>query len=344
MIPPLTNQANNHSETGVGLILIAISSIALRITINTYKSNSEGALGPLRTSASRHANSTLPTNSLGRGLNATGGLLANFSNHHQHLSRPHGHRTPQQLLVGQQQQQQQALINERLYMMAAAAANSSMHRPAMGPASRPGSSQASHGNQGDGSMLSCIKQRIPRCLSRLISNSTSNNEQQSSDLGQSQVTIEQPAPASGHQPSENNQQQAQGGGTLATLLQQYRMLPAHHQASLWFAPNGLVPPLLAPAPMHLLAAAAASGSPTGFGAHLHDPIFRPPPPSYSAAMQDQRMRMIMQERASLQQLQQNTAGALTRQPVGGPPPPPPSISESSGEQISQLSRKQKAPS
>lgn len=120
-------------STGVGLVLVAISWIALRITIKTYKSNTQRAR-PDR----RQAN--LRPVPIGRLLPSNSCSL------------------------------QRNLLNERLYMMAAAAAAAAAITR-QSTADNPPVVESVV--ESTGGFISSLKQRLPRSIQRLISASSS---------------------------------------------------------------------------------------------------------------------------------------------------------------------------
>lgn len=308
--PIITNQI---SHAGVGLVLVAISWIALRITIKTYK-----------TSSSSRNNSAISSTT----------PQTHGAHHRRHLrapalplplSPPQIGTTPHALArlfgptTSTTSSLHRALMNERLYMMAAAAA-------AAGSISRQSgaATMASSGGQpGVGSMGSNLQQETARSASRLSTSSSTSDE----DIEQVSSTRE----TSNTSPNNN--------GILFSIKQRlprrlarlipYSNLQDNHQPVVGqsdasastsrrrqappIAPleTPIPPPALA-ALFHQYSALLQPGHPTNFlfqpPAHLGFPFafampgdtfnFRPPPPSYNASMQDTRLRMLMQDRAN----------------------------------------------
>jgi len=148
------------------------------------------------------------------------------------------------------------------------------------------------------SLMSSIKQRLPRRLVSLISPNTLSagpSAQEAQLLATPSNRLRaaaQPAELQHQQLNPNalaNLDQSGPNSSPATamaaaaLLHQYQttLLPPHHPAFVF------------PPPAHLFGFGSLAGS---------DFPFRPPPPSYSAAMQDHRFRMLLQERSALQHL------------------------------------------
>lgn len=132
-------------------------------------------------------------------------------------------------------------------------------------------------SNGPMSLLCSIKERLPRRLARLIPYSSLSEEQTTRLGNQSPARSTRPPFQAGlnNTSMETTAQQTAvpNPAVLAALLHQYFLFP----------PPNLAHP----------------------GAHFGLPPpgdtfnFRPPPPSYNASMQDTRLRMLMQERAHL---------------------------------------------
>lgn len=327
-------------------MLIAVSWIGLRITMNTYKSH-RGAPAPGQTL-------TAATTA------AAAAALAAALHQQQQQQQPHtnGQRYQQpvrppppplrhQRFHGQQQYQ---MAQGALHAMAAAAASAAATAHRLEGASACGHSATLQRYQrARASLLRGFKQRLPRRLARLISASSppetgSQAQAATAQTGElsagANCSLRQPAPTAAHLSSSSRHQapiseltadsaegQRQSAAAAASVAALASLLQHQNQHPLLF-PGSAVPSAgLAPPYPHPFASVLFGH----LAPHLHDPSFRPPPPSYSAAMQEQRMRMLLQERAALHQLQQQ-ARPLAPQPPLPPAPNADSVLLPQGDQ------------